>query len=75
MKSHQETILDVQGMSCGSCVRHIDQALHRLQGIRHVEVRLAERKVRVHHDAERASVPQLIEALAEAGYDAIRSTA
>lgn len=65
----KHTILAVEGMTCGSCVRHVDAALRRLDGIAAVEVRLKDGRVHVDHD-ERASDPAMIEALGEAGYRA-----
>jgi Cu+-exporting ATPase len=68
--SYQESSFDVAGMSCGSCVNHIQRALREVTGVQHVEVELAKRRVRVQHDAELATVEQLIAGIAEAGYEA-----
>jgi Cu+-exporting ATPase len=68
--SYQETTLDVAGMGCASCVHHVDQALKALAGVNRVAVKLAEGKVCVQHDAAIASSESLLEALAEAGYEA-----
>jgi copper chaperone len=73
MKAKQisnETILDVAGMSCPSCVRHINDALGELAGVSGVDVRLDDGTVRVRHDPAAAPVDSLIGALTEAGYDA-----
>lgn len=70
MKKLHETILDVDGMSCPSCIRHVDHALKELEGVEEVEVRLREGKVRVGHDPSAAPVQNLVSALAEAGYEA-----
>lgn len=64
------TILDVKGMSCGSCVHHVGEALEHLDGVQQVEVDLARGKVAVRHDDARAPVAGLIEAVIDAGYDA-----
>lgn len=39
--------LQVEGMSCGSCVKHVTQALQSLPGVGGVEVDLASGRVRV----------------------------
>ncbi|AUX27040.1 heavy metal transport/detoxification protein [Sorangium cellulosum] len=65
----KETRLEVGGMGCSSCVRHIDSALRALDGIDRVEVRLREGTVVVQHDPASAPVDALVEAVREAGYD------
>lgn len=66
----KETTLQVDGMSCPSCVRHIDSALRELAGIDKVDVRLREGTVVVQHDPASAPVDALVEAVCGAGYDA-----
>ena len=64
-----ETRLNVKGMSCGSCVRHINQALCDIEGIENVDVSLREGKVVVRHQPHiDASV--LTGAIEDAGYEA-----
>ncbi|WP_438025354.1 heavy-metal-associated domain-containing protein [Sorangium sp. So ce233] len=70
----KETILQVDGMSCPSCIRHIDSALRALDGVAKVEVRLREGAVVVRHDPASAPEEALAEAVREAGYD-VRSRA
>lgn len=66
----QETILHVDGMSCASCVRHVEGALRAIDGVASIEVQLREGRVRVEHDPARATIAQMIDAIGEAGYDA-----
>lgn len=68
MNSHHDTILDVFGMSCPSCVRHISAALHEVDGVREVEVRVTDGKVRVRHEPH-AALADMLAALREAGYE------
>jgi copper chaperone len=65
----KETTLQVGGMSCPSCIRHIDSALRRLGGVDEIDVRLREGIVVVQHDPARAPVAALVEAVRGAGYD------
>ena len=67
MPANQETTFNVEGMTCGSCARHIDQALREVDGVCDVDVRLSEGKVRVTH--ENASVDTMLKALRDAGYE------
>lgn len=69
MITNRETLLDVDGMSCPSCVRHINEALDQLPGVSKVEVQLEDGKVLVQHDPDAAPTDSLIEALRDAGYE------
>lgn len=64
-----DTILDVQGMTCMSCIRHVNNALRELDGVDHVDVKLRDGTVIVRHDAAQAPISSLIDALREAGYE------
>jgi copper chaperone len=70
----QQTLLTVEGMTCPSCVRHVDHALRDLDGVCEVEVRLREGKALVTHDPIAAPIGTMIEALREAGYDGAQAT-
>jgi copper chaperone CopZ len=59
--------LEVQGMSCGSCVKHVTQALQALTGVSDVQVDLASGHVHVNGEFAQGSVPA-IAALTAAGY-------
>lgn len=67
MKTARETTFVVEGMTCGSCVRHINQALREVHGVRDVDVRLREGSVLVTH--EDASRDAMLQAIREAGYE------
>lgn len=68
MSNEQATILEVQGMTCPSCTRHVSSALRDLDGVCEVDVKLRDGLVIVKHDSTQASVTQLIETLNDAGY-------
>lgn len=68
--SHQrETKLNVAGMTCMSCARHVDHALRELEGVTDVRVNVREGTATVRHDA-RSPIESMLEALRDAGYDA-----
>ena len=69
MSNQKDTVLAVEGMTCGSCIRHVTHALKEIDGVGAVEVKLREGLVFVKHDATEAPVDQLIDTLREAGYD------
>ncbi|MCB9687964.1 MAG: heavy-metal-associated domain-containing protein [Alphaproteobacteria bacterium] len=60
-------MLDVKGMTCGSCIRHIQSALAPL-GVERAEVDLRQGRVTVQHDDRAAPVALLIAAIQQAGY-------
>ena len=68
MKTEKDTILEVQGMTCPSCIRHVTSALSELDGVGKVDVKLRDGLVIVQHDSAEAPIDQLIDALNEAGY-------
>ena len=68
MSNEQDTTLEVQGMTCPSCIRHVTSALTELEGVGTVDVKLRDGLVMVKHDATQAPIDQLIDALNEAGY-------
>lgn len=68
MSNEQDTVLEVQGMTCPSCIRHVTSALKDVEGVGTVDVKLRDGLVVVKHDAAAAPITLLIDALAEAGY-------
>ena len=66
----RDITLAVEGMTCGSCVRHVEDALRALDGVTAVEVKLREGQAVVAHDPSRAPVERMLAALDDAGYTA-----
>lgn len=69
-----ETTLAVAGMSCHSCVSHVSSALLDLDGVVSVQVDLSRGLARVRHLGDAAMLDGLIEAIADAGYEASPTT-
>jgi copper chaperone CopZ len=67
--SQRNTTLNVTGMTCGGCVRHVSSALAALPGVSKVKVQLRAGIVEVQHGDE-TTLPALIGAVQDAGYDA-----
>ena len=63
------TVLAVEGMTCGNCVRHVQEGLGELAGVR-AAVDLAAGTATVVHPAS-LTVADLLAAVDEAGYDAV----
>src|ERR671936_386419 len=60
--------LPVTGMTCASCVRRIEKALSRVEGVAGANVNLATEKAHVVFDPAVASVDQMRAAVEKAGY-------
>jgi copper chaperone len=60
------SILNVKGMTCPSCIVHVNRALRELEGVAAIDVRLRDGTVAVKHERP---VETLIDALREAGYE------
>lgn len=62
-----KTVLNVDGMTCPSCISHINTALKDVDGVGQVEVKLRDGQVVVTHVAG-VEVVALVGALDDAGY-------
>ncbi|MGC5615074.1 heavy-metal-associated domain-containing protein [Georgenia sp. Z1491] len=67
------TILRAEGFSCPSCVAKIEKQVGRLDGVENVTVHFASARIEIDHDLARASVDDLVAAVAKAGYSAAPS--
>ncbi|SFI25696.1 Cu+-exporting ATPase [Collimonas sp. OK307] len=65
----QELTLDIEGMSCASCVSRVEKALHKVAGVQTVAVNLASEKATL-TTAGVVPVNSLIAAIKAAGYEA-----
>lgn len=66
--SPSSCVIEVEGMSCSSCARAIEQGVARLPGVRRAEVNFALKTLSVSGD-EAASPRAIVEALRDLGYD------
>lgn len=71
----QAVELKVDGMTCGSCVKSAGRALSTVPGVENVDVRLETGTATVRGIDVAARVPDLLAALADAGYEASLATA
>lgn len=75
MQNTQNITFNVSGMTCGSCVRHINAAVRPLSGVIDVEVRLKEGTVTVDFDPSTAKPEQFVSAIENEGYEVQRPSA
>ena len=63
-----ELTLSITGMTCASCVRRVEKALNRVDGVQEASVNLATEKAHVAFDPGVASLEELRAAVEKAGY-------
>src|SRR3954447_26737740 len=63
-----ETTFPVVGMTCASCVRRIEKALNKIDGVESATVNLATEKATVLFEPEVTSIDRMRAAVEKAGY-------
>ncbi|MFH1140649.1 MAG: copper ion binding protein, partial [Chloroflexota bacterium] len=66
----KQVILRVDGMTCASCVAHVEGALKEVDGVADARVNLATEKATVEYNIATAGLKDLVEAIDGAGYKA-----
>ncbi|API88565.1 copper-translocating P-type ATPase [Marinilactibacillus sp. 15R] len=64
-------ILNIEGMTCASCVQTVEKATRNLEGVQEANVNLATEKLNISYDESRLSVEEIQSAVAQAGYKAL----
>ncbi len=67
-ESDRQISLSIEGMTCASCVRRVENALAKTSGVRNASVNLATEEATVHFDPEVVSLDTLQKAVTDAGY-------
>lgn len=71
MAANQTTLdLSITGMTCGSCVRHVTDALRGVSGVGEARVDLQGGRATVEYDSATVTTAQMVQAVEEAGYHA-----
>ncbi|MBU3917151.1 heavy metal translocating P-type ATPase, partial [bacterium] len=63
-------ILDIEGMTCSSCVRTIEETVSQQEGIQKASVNYASEKLQVTYDKDKTSVEGIIDVVKKRGYGA-----
>lgn len=69
--------LNIEGMTCASCSQTVEKAIQKLEGVDEAKVNLATEKMMVEFDPEQLTLPEIIQAVSDVGYEAheeIRTT-
>jgi P-type Cu+ transporter len=62
--------LAISGMTCAACVARVERAIERVPGVIDAKVNLATERAQVHAPIGSVDVPDLLQAVAKAGYEA-----
>ena len=61
--------LDVEGMTCASCVNRIERHLNKVEGVAEASVNLATERAKVSFDGSKVALDDLVGAVERAGYN------
>lgn len=62
--------LNIDGMTCGGCVKSVTKVLNDLDGVHSATVSLENKNAQVEFDEGKIQMAQLVEAVEDAGFDA-----
>ena len=62
--------LNIDGMTCGGCVKSVTKVLNGLDGVHSATVSLENKNAQVEFDESKIQIAQLVEAVEDAGFDA-----
>jgi copper chaperone len=65
----QSVKLNVQGMSCGHCVKAVEGSVGELEGINQVKVKLEEAMVEVSFNESQVSLHKIKKTIEDQGYE------
>jgi len=66
----QTQTLRVEGMMCAACVGHVTRALQGVDGVQSAQVSLEDKQAIVTYDPGKVQATQMVDAVAEEGYEA-----
>lgn len=61
--------IPIAGMTCASCVAHVDKAIKKLDGIEHTNVNLTTEKATIKYDTAKTRISEIKQAIKKAGYE------
>jgi len=68
---HTTTTLQIKGMTCASCVNHIEKDVGKMKGVHYVMVNFAINRAEVMYDPEIVSVKEIMSQIKRTGYKAM----
>ena len=68
--SNQTTTLNINGMTCGGCVKSVTNALNQVTGVQQADVSLEQNNVVIKFDDSQTNETALKQAIEDAGFEA-----
>lgn len=68
--SFETKTLDIEGMTCSSCVRNVEETVQKQEGIQKATVNFASEKLQMTYDTDKTSVENIINVIEKRGYAA-----
>ncbi|MDY6843097.1 MAG: heavy metal translocating P-type ATPase [Thermodesulfobacteriota bacterium] len=68
-----EVTLSIQGMTCASCVRRVEQGLQKLDGVQDTSVNLATEKATIKYDPSVLNLDSIVNKIRDLGYEVAAS--
>lgn len=65
----REVSIPIRGMTCASCVRAVEKAIQKLEGVAEVSVNLATETAQVKYDSDKVRISSIKTAIKNAGYE------
>lgn len=69
--NHDQTTLQITGMTCAACAARIEKGLNRLPGVEQANVNLALETAQVRYEPGMVSIEQIINKVSQLGYGAV----
>lgn len=68
--SNQTTTLNINGMTCGGCVKSVTNALNQVTGVQQADVSLEQNNAVINFDDSQTNKTALKQAIEDAGFEA-----
>ena len=68
--SNQITTLNINGMTCGGCVKSVTNALNQVTGVQQADVSLEQNNAVINFDDSQTNETALKQAIEDAGFEA-----
>jgi len=67
----KQVTLPISGMTCASCVVHVEHGLKEVEGVQNATVNLANERATVQFDPTKTTIEQMVAAVRDVGYDVV----